>query len=161
MAILPGPDGSEDYSSHDGWLEFTAAAELHNNFVIGRKTLDIVEQQYEGFGFDDIHCKYKVVVSRQPDLKLDSAYTQATSPEDVITKLQDEVDVVWLVGGSEINAAFAKAGLIDEVILTIEPHIIGKGISLFAPANFDLDLSFRKVEQISGDRLKITYAVKK
>jgi dihydrofolate reductase len=164
MVVTPNgyiarPDGSEDYSSHDGWLEFIDAAQRCNNFVIGRKTLDIVEQQYDGFGFEDVQCDYKVVVSTQPDLKLPSAYTLAKSPEDAISKLRGNVDTIWLVGGSEINTAFAEAGLIDEVVLTVEPYIIGKGINLFATASFDLDLSFQQVEQLSGGRLKMTYAV--
>jgi hypothetical protein len=57
------PDGSEDYASRDGWLEYLQTAKHYNNFVIGRKTLDIVNAQYDGIGFDDVECDYKVVVS--------------------------------------------------------------------------------------------------
>lgn len=46
-----------------------------------------------------------------------------------------------LGGGAMINSIFLRAGLINEIILTIEPKIFGSGISLFnEDANIDLEL---------------------
>jgi dihydrofolate reductase len=155
------PDGREDYASHEGWLEYLHAAKQYNNFVIGRKTLDIVNEQYDGFGFNDVECDYKVVVSSQSDLHLGSGFLLAKSPSDVMSALEGKVDTILLVGGGEINAAFANAGLIDEVVLTVEPYIIGQGITLFAPGEFDMKLTSARVEQLSGGRLKVSYRVEK
>lgn len=154
-------DGQEDYASHANWLDYLETAKKYNNFVIGRKTLDVVNEQYDGFGFEDVDCKYKVVVSTQQDLKLDPIYTQALSPQDVIDQLKGKVDTVLLVGGSEINTAFAKQGLIDEVVVTVVPHVIGQDINLFSPADFDLALNFEGVEQLSEGRVRIRYLVDK
>ncbi|MDH5399702.1 MAG: dihydrofolate reductase family protein [Cyclobacteriaceae bacterium] len=38
---------------------------------------------------------------------------------------------IWLIGGGQINAQLLKAGLIDEIILTVFPLVLGKGIPLF------------------------------
>ena len=40
---------------------------------------------------------------------------------------------IWLVGGGQINTVLLNAGLIDEMILTILPLVLGEGIPLFAP----------------------------
>ena len=40
---------------------------------------------------------------------------------------------IWLVGGGQINTGTLKAGLIDELILTVFPLVLGDGIPLFAP----------------------------
>ena len=40
---------------------------------------------------------------------------------------------VCVLGGSQIYSYFLKAGLLDEIWLTIEPIIFGSGISLFGP----------------------------
>ena len=40
---------------------------------------------------------------------------------------------IWLVGGGQINTVMLKAGLIDEVILTVFPLVLGEGIQVFAP----------------------------
>lgn len=46
---------------------------------------------------------------------------------------------IWLLGGAELAKSFARNGLIDEVILTIVPQILGEGISLDLDFdNFDL-----------------------
>ena len=40
---------------------------------------------------------------------------------------------IWLVGGGQINTVMLNAGLIDEVILTTFPLVLGEGVQLFAP----------------------------
>ena len=40
---------------------------------------------------------------------------------------------IWLVGGGQINTVMLNAGLIDEIILTVFPLVLGDGIPLFAP----------------------------
>ncbi|MBK7410342.1 MAG: dihydrofolate reductase [Saprospirales bacterium] len=38
---------------------------------------------------------------------------------------------IWLVGGGQINTLMLNAGLIDEIILFIQPTVLGSGIPLF------------------------------
>lgn len=40
---------------------------------------------------------------------------------------------IWLIGGSQLNTLLLNASLIDEIILTYIPIILGRGIPLFAP----------------------------
>ena len=40
---------------------------------------------------------------------------------------------IWLIGGGQINTVMLNAGLIDEMILTAFPLVLGEGIPLFAP----------------------------
>ena len=40
---------------------------------------------------------------------------------------------IWLVGGGQINTVMLNEGLIDEVVLTVFPLVLGEGIPLFAP----------------------------
>jgi len=53
---------------------------------------------------------------------------------------------IWLVGGGEIISAFLKAGLIDEIILSEIPIVIGSGIPLFK--NVGKDIRFDILETI-------------
>jgi dihydrofolate reductase len=39
---------------------------------------------------------------------------------------------IWLVGGGQINTVMMNAGLIDTLIISVHPIILGKGIPLFA-----------------------------
>jgi dihydrofolate reductase len=38
---------------------------------------------------------------------------------------------VWMVGGGELASQFADAGLLDDLILTVVPTVLGEGIRLF------------------------------
>ena len=42
---------------------------------------------------------------------------------------------IWLVGGGQLNTIMLEAGLIDEIILTSFPLVLGWGIPLFAPSD--------------------------
>ncbi len=46
---------------------------------------------------------------------------------------------VWVVGGGDLAAQFAEAGLLDEVVVSIAPVTLGAGRPLF-PRRFDLEL---------------------
>jgi dihydrofolate reductase len=46
---------------------------------------------------------------------------------------------VWVVGGGDLAAQFAEAGLLDQLLLSIAPVTLGAGRPLF-PRRFDLRL---------------------
>jgi dihydrofolate reductase len=46
---------------------------------------------------------------------------------------------LWMVGGGDLAAQFAEAGLLDEVVVSIAPVTLGSGKPLF-PRRFDLEL---------------------
>jgi dihydrofolate reductase len=48
---------------------------------------------------------------------------------------------IWLIGGGRLNASFANAGLIDEIIITQIPVYLGEGIPVFQPLTSTLNLT--------------------
>jgi dihydrofolate reductase len=68
---------------------------------------------------------------------------------------------VILGGGATINGLFLKAGLIDEVWLTIEPRIFGEGLSLFKGANVDLELELLEVKKLDKNVIQVRYKIVK
>ncbi|WP_117168612.1 dihydrofolate reductase family protein [Paraliobacillus sediminis] len=54
-----------------------------------------------------------------------------------------EGEDIWLVGGGELLQYFLKKRLVDEIILTVAPTIIGKGIPLFKEGEYQLDLTLK------------------
>ena len=55
---------------------------------------------------------------------------------------------IWLVGGGEINKTLLNNDLIDEIILTIKPVILGEGIPMFSSGT-----EFRKFQIIESTTL--------
>ena len=153
-------NGSEDFLSHDNWEKFCALAKEHGNFIVGRKTYEAVSGWDDGTSFDDITGVKKVIISREEDYKLKDGYILADSPKDALSKLEG-FDSALVVGGSTINSAFMKKGLIDEIILNIEPAILGSGIPLFTKDDFYKKLEFVLSEQSENGIVTLRYKVKK
>ena len=56
---------------------------------------------------------------------------------------------IWLVGGAQIIASFLKQGAVDEIIISVIPVLLGKGIPLFKDIENETKLEFVKTERHS------------
>jgi dihydrofolate reductase len=72
------------------------------------------------------------------------------APQEIVASLEARgYSEAVMAGGAGANALFLKAGLVDEIWLTIEPLIFGTGIGLFTGAEFDLHASLISFEQLN------------
>ncbi len=154
-------NGDEDFLSHENWNKFCDLANKHRNFIIGRKTYESVKNWKDEYSFDDLNVE-KIVVSQDTSYVLDDSYTLAKSPQDALAKLtQKGFQETLLTGGSTLNTAFAKLGLIDEIIVNVEPIIIGKGIPLFSSDEFELPTELVSISKGDNGIVTLHYKVKK
>ena len=78
----------------------------------------------------------------------------------VINKLKyQEGRNIWIVGGGELLQYFLKEKLVDEIILTVAPTIIGKGIPLFKKGDYQLDLALKGTRTFN-QFVELNYGVK-
>ncbi|KKQ93128.1 MAG: dihydrofolate reductase [candidate division CPR2 bacterium GW2011_GWC1_39_9] len=159
---IASENGDEDFLAHEHWKYFSELVCKYGCFIVGRKTYEAVKKWTDGYGFDDFKDAKKIIISRKNDVAVADGYTVAGSPEEAIDILKESgFNKALVIGGSETNTVFAKSGLIDEVILTIEPVLIGKGIPLFSPDDFTLGLSPIKFEELSENIIRVRYKVVK
>lgn len=87
----------------------------------------------------------------------------AKTPKEALTALEKHGFKKVFVGGGggKINSSFMKDGLVDEIILQIEPMLFGKGINLFADSDFEAKLELVGVEKLSQNEIQLYYKVKK
>ena len=160
--IIATETGDEEFLSHENWEKFCELAREFGNFVVGRKTYEAVKKWDGGYNFDDLVDVEKVVISQDKNFKLDKGYTLANSPEDALAKLsQKGFQKVLITGGANINSAFAKLNLLDEIIFNIEPVMVGKGIPVFAPEDFELKLKLISTEKLASGVSTLRYSVLK
>lgn len=100
--------------------------------VMGRKTYEQVK--------GDIRTAYSdksvYIITNSDSKKIDNmTFVSGDTAEIVKSIKQNEVKDVWLVGGADLVNQFVKAGLVDEMIVTIVPIILGTGIRLFTDNN--------------------------
>jgi dihydrofolate reductase len=103
-------------------------------------------KQIIGFGDWAWLDKQTYVFTSKP-LESKAPYIAIThnSPTQFISSLKNrksEKDI-WLLGGAKLAKSFAQQSLIDEIILTIVPQILGEGIPLGLNLD-DFDLSHEK-----------------
>ncbi len=160
--IIATETGGEEFLSHENWEKFCELAKEFGNFVVGRKTYEAVKKWDDGYNFDDLVDIEKVIISEDKNFKLDKGYTLANSPQDALAKLSEKgFEKVLITGGANVNSAFVKANLLDEIILNVEPVVVGKGIPVFAPENFELKLKLISSEKSASGILTLGYNVLK
>jgi dihydrofolate reductase len=67
---------------------------------------------------------------------------------------------IWLVGGGQLADSFLTEGLIDDIILSTIPIILGEGISLFGKKESEIDLDLVKVVSYSSGIVQTHYTVR-
>jgi|SRR5579885_3364635 len=158
--IIASKTGSEDFLSHDNWLQFVKLAKRVGCFMWGRKTYEAVIK-WEGDYLSELEGVKKIILS-QSDIKLKEGFVLKHSPEEALKYLESEsFQEAIITGGSTTNSEFAKRGLIDEVILDINPSVLGEGIPVFAPSDFELKLKLISSEKVGEDIIELRYKVMK
>lgn len=158
--VIATPDGQEEFLSDENWRTFSSLAREFSNFIVGRRTYEAVKNWGEGYGFDDFPEAHKVVVSDDPAYKLDPGYVLVGSPQEALGSLEKAgFERALLAGGSTTNSSFAKAGLVDEIILNVEPVVVGKGISVFGSEDFQMPLELLETKKIEPGILQLHYQV--
>lgn len=109
--------------------------------IMGSKTFDTIGKPLPN--------RKNIVMTRNPLRRSswENLVFCSNPPQEILEKLDaDGFQEVILAGGASVNTLFAKAGLIDELILTYAPKIFGRGVSLFSePVRIDLNLKELKL----------------
>lgn len=160
--MMARENGQEDWLPATGWDEFVEDARKFGNFVMGRETYELVQKLYPDHNFDDVELGNKVIVTRTSDYHAPQPYTVVHSPDEAVNYLQHEnAEVLFLIGGGNLNSEFFARNLIDEVWLTFNPYILGKGRPFVAEYDLDISLNLIDSNQLPDGRIRVRYSVEK
>jgi dihydrofolate reductase len=68
---------------------------------------------------------------------------------------------IWLVGGGEMVSIFLNADLVDEIILSIHPIILGKGVPLFKNLKKRINLRLLEFIPFESGLMQLRYRILK
>lgn len=158
---IANKDNKEEFLSDLNWDTLVELAEKTGCIIIGRRTYELVKE-WKDFNFDDLKKVLKIVVSAKPKFIVDEKYVKAASPKEAIHKAKTEgFKEVLLVGGSKLNTSFIKDNLINEIIINVEPYLLGRGINLFADEDFKAELSLKSIDKKDDGIIQLRYEVSK
>ena len=158
--IIARENGDEDFLSDNNWNSFVEVVQEAGCVIWGRKTYEIVLSNYGEKYLNTIKDVKKVVVSTDLSFRVQDGIILVKSPEEAIESLRKlGFNSAVVSGGSSLNSSFVKENLINEIILNVEPVVVGKGIPLFSSQEFDLKLSEPKIENFVDGIIQLKYKV--
>lgn len=152
---LPGiedAEGGEDY----GYQEFVDSVDA---IVMGRNTYELA------LSFDSWPYGEKPVIvlsSRQvdiPDAIAGTVESMSTPPREVVRRLAERGFGHLYVDGGKTIQGFLGEGLIQRLIITRVPVLIGTGIPLFGPLPHDVRLRHVETRQFDNGLVQSEYEV--
>jgi dihydrofolate reductase len=153
-------DGAIDWLPENpephGYDEFIASVDA---IVIGRKTFETV-LAFGGW----FYGKTLVVVlsSRAEELKAPEGANcifLSGDPRDVVAALEQRgIKHAYIDGGVTIQR-FLEAGLIQRMIITKIPVLLGSGVPLFGPLSHDIHLTHVATKSFNGGLVQSEYAI--
>lgn len=154
-------DGSSDWVSDADWTEFARYIKEKKAIIMGRKTYEV---GIESFPYD---CDLNVVMTRDKTLidtmqdKEKSLFTNQ-SPEEIIKLLKEKgFKECLVIGGGDINSQFLSKGLIDEIVLSIHPLVLGKGLKIFEGRAQSSTLERISIQELDEGLVQTIYKVLK
>ncbi|WP_366248449.1 dihydrofolate reductase family protein [Terribacillus aidingensis] len=138
----------------NGYSEFY---ETVDTVIMGKKTYDWVIDNIEEFPYQNKAC----YVFTRSDIK-DTEHVQFVQGD--IARFTNQLKQqdgrnIWIVGGGELLSSFIEEQLIDEMILTIAPVVIGNGIPLFKEGHNQIEFTLKRTRTFN-QFVELHYEVK-
>ena len=139
----------EDY----GYGEFMATIDT---IILGRKTYDKIRSMGFPYPPGDQHV-YVITRTARPATDKISYYTGSLIT--LVSSLKEAPgEHIFCDGGAEIINELLKNGLIDEIIVSIIPILLGGGVRLFKDGRPEQKLELRSVSQFESGLTQLHYA---
>ena len=153
-------DGDSTWTSEEDLQGFREHSKEIGNCVMGKNTYESAVR--DGiFPFPDV---LNVIVSHKliENTWGNNVLITNKSPRDIIVLLEQKgFQSVFLIGGGQLNSSFVKEGLIDEIYIDVEPLVIGEGIQVFTPSDFEYELKLVDIKKLNEDTVQLHYQVLK
>lgn len=109
-------------------------------------------QQLMSWGVDFPYpTKTNYVFSRNPQDPAEYVEFISENISEFIQQLKrEEGKDIWLIGGARLNTILLNHNLIDEMIITIIPMILGEGIPLFRGVDKDKLFQLSEIKSFEG-----------
>ena len=140
--------------SDAAWEEWCGYCTAANNLIIGRNTYsELAELDVS----DILDPEHKIVMSSH-NLSPQEGWAHYSSPRDALEYLEaQEIERAIVGGGRQIGLAFLNEGLIDEIILDVQPVLFGYGTPLIGELENSIPLEFVGTSDIGNGAYRVKY----
>ena len=151
------PDGGYDWILHGqehGLAEFFSTVDVA---LIGRKTHDLMVKA----GSPCFPGMKNYVFSRTKTGRGEGGVEFVSAdPKTFLEALRRKSGKdIWLAGGGELALSFLQQRLVDELILAMQPILLGDGLPLFAGEFPEAKLRLAQCQKYSNGVVHLTYEI--
>lgn len=138
----------EDY----GYNDFINSVDT---VILGRRTYDWVMTQVPAFPHAD---KLSYIITRTPRTAIGNTHFYTGDLRDLIVKLKGESGKnIFIDGGAQVVNELLNEQLIDEIIISVIPVMLGEGIRLFSDGRPEQLLELTGSKQFSTGLVQLHY----
>ena len=141
---------------------FNAHMDRVDGVVMGRGTYEVIRDMRPWY-----YSKPVVVLSRSitqadiPDGIADKVEVMNAEPAEAMRRLEQRGWKAAYVDGGTTIQSFLRAGLVEDMVISRIPVLIGDGISLFGPLDADLVLDHVSTRAFPSGLVQSTYRVRR
>lgn len=147
LDAVPNPN-QLDY----GYTEFLATVDTT---LMGYNTYQVILDMGGDFPYPD---QKNYVFSRSERPYAPYVEHVCEDPATFVRQLKQTAGkTIWLIGGGQLNTVLLNAGLIDELIISVAPVVLGSGIPLFGSDAVETSLSLVRSEAFDTGFTQLTY----
>jgi dihydrofolate reductase len=140
----------EDY----GYAEFTKDIDT---IIIGRKTYDYVVREIGASHYDNGE-RNVYVLTHTPRQSIGQVTFYTGNVNSLIQKLRNENGKnIYCDGGAEVINEFLKNDLVDEMIISVIPILLGEGVRLFKDGRPEQKLEFLGAKTFDTGLVQLHY----
>jgi len=130
-----------------------------DHVVLGRNTFDVVLGMSETWFYPKPVYVLTTRPLALPDRLKGKVESGRHSPREIVALMEQRGAKRLYVDGGKTIQDFLNAGLIDDLVLTRIPVLIGDGIPLFGPLAKDIRLTLESSRVLTGGAVQSTYRV--
>lgn len=156
--IAKNKEQNADWTTKADKRVFIAETKKHGAIIMGDTT-------FEAMGKKSLPGRLNLILSLKPDKyaelkKPGELEFMKGTPDEIINYLKDKgYASVILGGGARTNSFFLKAGLVDEILITVEPKIFGIGMNFTEGEELDLNLKLIECNEIGDEAVQLRYEI--
>lgn len=152
--FIEGPNGEYDWCLADqdyGMTQFLAATDA---LFLGRKSFEFMRQLEGNFYADKSWYVFSKTLTQAPDgvHLIQDEFAQA-----VLQIKNQPGRNIWLFGGASLTTSFLNAGLIDELLLSVHPILLGNGKRLFQDLSGRMPFDLVDTKNYSSGLVQLHY----
>lgn len=159
--MIADENGAEDFLPHDNWIAFVKLAKKIGNFVYGRKTYEAVLGWPLNY-IEDLNDVVKIVISKDKSLEVQGGFIQVDDPKQAISYLEKKgFGEALVAGGNAVYSSFLKESLADEIIVDVNPVLLGCGIPVFGDGLSEVKMELLDTDSIGKGIVELHYKLLK